>query len=103
MVEDEDQECSALSFPMRAGSKRIPNAYIKADIRRGEEQCVLVDKGKQECLSLTETGCTGRLTGSLQRGNRWMLKKTLLGRVRVRRRIIIFHKLQCIAKCFMKM
>ena len=66
--EGEDQECSALSFPMRVGSKRIPNAFIKADNRRGEEQCVLVNKGKQESLGLIETGCTGRLTGSLWRG-----------------------------------
>lgn len=36
----------ALSFPMHVGSKRIPNAFIKADNRRGEEQCVLVNKGK---------------------------------------------------------
>lgn len=69
--EGEDQECSALSFPMRVGSKRIPNAFIKADNRRGEEQCVLVNKGKQESLVLIETGCTGRLTGSLWRGKWW--------------------------------
>ena len=66
--EGEDQECSALLFPVRVGSKRTPNAFIKADNRLREEQCVLVDKGKQESLGLTECGCTGRLTGSLWRG-----------------------------------
>lgn len=42
----EDQECSVLSFPMHVGSKRIPNALIKTDNRRGEEQFVMVNKGK---------------------------------------------------------
>lgn len=60
--EGEDQECSALLFPMCVGSKRIPNAFIKADNRRGEEQCVLVDTGKRE-LGRIESCCTGRLTG----------------------------------------
>lgn len=69
--EGEDQECSSLSFPMRVGSKRIPNAFIKAHNERREEQCVLVNKGKQESLGLIETGCTGRLTGSLWRGKWW--------------------------------
>lgn len=67
----EDQECSALSFPMRVGSKGIPNAFIKVHNKRREEQCVLVNKGKQESLGLIETGCTGRLTGILWRGKWW--------------------------------
>lgn len=33
-VGGENQECSALSFPMRAGSKRIANAFIKTDNRK---------------------------------------------------------------------
>ena len=68
---DEDQECLTLSFPMHVGSKRIPNAFMKADNRRGEEQCVLVDKGKQEKRGLIESACAGRLTGSLRRGKWW--------------------------------
>lgn len=45
---------------MSVGSKRIPNAFMKANNRRGEEQCVLVDKGRQERLGVNESGCTGR-------------------------------------------
>lgn len=69
--EGEDQERSVLSFPMCVGSKRMPNAFIKADNGQEEEQYVLLNKGKQESLSLIETGCIGRLTGSLWRGKWW--------------------------------
>lgn len=56
---------SVLFFHIRCVlAQKIPNAFIKTDNRRGEEQCVLVDKGKQEGLSVIESGCTGGLTGS---------------------------------------
>lgn len=82
--EGEDQECSALSFPPHVGSKRTPNAFIKADNRPGEEQCVPVNKGKQENLSLIETSCTKRLTGrgcGEEIGWELLKKKTFLARV----------------------
>lgn len=41
------QECSALSFLMCKGLKRIPNAFKKKDNGRKEEQYALVNKGKQ--------------------------------------------------------
>ncbi len=69
--EGEDEECSVLSFPMRVGSKRMPNAFIKADNRQEEEQYVLVNKRKQESPGLMETGCIRRLTGSLRGGKWW--------------------------------
>lgn len=61
--EGEYQECFALSFPMRVGSKRIPNAFIKAD--KGKSNVCWWIKENKESLSLIESGCTGRLTGNL--------------------------------------
>lgn len=46
--EGEDQKCSVLLFPVHVGSKRMPNALIQADNGRGDEQCVMVNKGKQQ-------------------------------------------------------
>lgn len=61
-----DQECLVFSFPVCVDSKKIPNASIKTDIRQGEEQCVVVNKGKHQRLGLFETGCTARLTVSAE-------------------------------------
>lgn len=58
-----NQECCVLSFPVCVDSKKIPNASIKTDLRQGEEQCGMVNKGKHQRLGLFETGCTARLTG----------------------------------------
>ena len=52
--EGEDQECSALLFKC-VGSKRIPNAFIKADNRQEEEQYVLLNRGRQESLIPNES------------------------------------------------
>lgn len=52
--EGDDQECSALLFK-HVGSKRIPNALIKAENKQEEEQYVKVNKRRQERLSPNES------------------------------------------------
>lgn len=51
---DDDQERSALSFPVRVGSKRTPNAFIKEP--NAQKKCNVpqgTSRNKNACFLLT--------------------------------------------------